>query len=97
MDNTRHNDKLMYGMWGGVYRGWWKCLLDRMCWRDILRWPLAVLMDLGNWAWPGGEETCVYGLGTGINDGNKAGPVKELYQGGECAHMIQAICEHVCL
>ena len=29
-------------------------------------------------AWPGGEETCVYGLVPGINDGTKSGPVKEL-------------------
>ena len=35
------------GCGGGVNGGWGWCLVDRTCWREILRWPLAVLVDLG--------------------------------------------------
>ena len=40
-------------------------------------------------AWPGGEITCVYGLVPGINNGAKEGPMQELYQGGQCVHVVR--------
>ena len=46
-------------------------------------------------AWPGGEENCVYSLAPGINDGTKAGPVKEMYNGRECINVVSAVCETV--
>ena len=46
-------------------------------------------------AWPGGEENCVYSLAPGINDGTKAGPVKEMYKGRECINVVSAVCETV--
>ena len=41
-------------------------------------------------AWLGGGKTCVWGLEPGINDGNKSVPVKELYKGRECVHVVSA-------
>ena len=42
-------------------------------------------------AWPGGEIPCVYGLAPGIHNWAEAGPVHELYQGGQRAMVVYPI------
>ena len=84
--------------WGGRCQRGWE-LFDWTCWRDILRWILAVSMELGHWpvceAWPGGEINWVDSLATGIYNGDKSGPVQELYQGGKRVHVVHDFGEDV--
>ena len=44
---------------------------------------------------PGGEITCVYGLAQDIYNGDKAGPVKEMYHGGHHVHVVRAFVKDV--
>ena len=46
-------------------------------------------------AWKGGEETCVYVLAPGINNGAKTGPVYEMHKGGEHVHVVHTVCENL--
>ena len=105
VDNACQQYRLVYGMWGRFQQG--KLLVSGgpdmlVCHSEVTVSYLGVLWEViahqaGCEDWTCGEETCVYDLAPGINYGNKSGPEKELYQGVECAHVIHAVCEHVCL
>ena len=45
--------------------------------------------------YPGSEETYVYGFAAGIGYMTNSGPVKELYKGRECVHVVSDVCETV--
>ena len=60
---------------------------------NVLGWVLAHY--LGCEAWPGGKITCVYGLTPGIYNWAEAGPIREMYQGGQRVHVIRAVGKDV--
>ena len=46
-------------------------------------------------AWPGGEETCIYVFAPGIDDGNKSGLLKELYEDREFVYVVINVCKTI--
>ena len=55
----------------------------------------VLVYQAGFEAYPGSEETYVYGFAPGIGYGTNSGPVKELYKGRECVHVVSDVCETV--
>ena len=48
-------------------------------------------------SFPGGEETCIYGIVPGIIGGTSAVLVKEMYKGGDSVHVVSSVWKNVCL